>query len=66
MRRSERGFYTLIGWATWKGAKWYVARRLGLHRPRRRLRTVGLVLAGTAVAGGATAFVLSQSSQDHA
>lgn len=66
MRRSERGFYTLIGWATWKGAKWYVARRLGLHRRRRVLRTVGLVLAGTAVAGGATAFVLSQTSQDQA
>ncbi len=63
MRRSERGFYTLIGWATWKGAKWYVAKRLGLHRPR-RLRTVGLVLAGTVVAGGATALVLSQTSGD--
>lgn len=66
MRRSQRGFYTLVGWATVKGVKWYVARRLGLHRPRRRLRTVGLVLAGTAVAGGATAFVLSQSSHDPA
>ena len=66
MRRSERGFYTLVGWATWKGAKWYVARRLGLHRRRRRLRTAGLVLAGTVVAGGTTALVLSRTSHDHA
>jgi hypothetical protein len=62
MRRTERGFYTLVGWATWKGAKWYVARRLGLHRPRRRLRTAGLVLVGTAAVGGATAVVLSRTS----
>lgn len=66
MRRSERGFYTLVGWATWKGAKWYVAKRLGLHRPRRRLRTVGVVLAGTAVAGGATALLVSRSSHESA
>ena len=66
MGRSKRGFYTMVGWAAVKGAKWYVAKRLGLHRPRRRLRTVGLVLAGTVVAGGATAFVLSQSSHDSA
>lgn len=64
MRRTERGFYTLIGWATWKGAKWYVAKRLGLHRPRRRLRTVGLLLVGTAVVGGTTAAVLSRTA-DH-
>lgn len=61
MRRTERGFYTLVGWATWKGAKWYVARRLGLHRPHRKLRIVGLLVLGTVAVGGTAAVVASQS-----
>lgn len=64
MRRSERGFYTLIGWATWKGTKWYVARRLGLHRSH-KLRTAGLVLLGTVAAGGVASVVLTRSTSSH-
>jgi hypothetical protein len=57
MRRSERGFYTLLGWATWKAAKWYVARRLGL---RSKAKKGAIVLAVAAVGGGAYAATRSR------
>ncbi|WP_210492825.1 hypothetical protein [Patulibacter sp. SYSU D01012] len=47
-----RGFYTVLGWVTWRAAKWYLAKRLGLARKARRLR---LVLTVAAVGGGAFA-----------
>ncbi|WP_022928492.1 hypothetical protein [Patulibacter americanus] len=50
MRGSERGFYTLIGWVGWKGAKWYVARKLGL---RSKARKGAVVLLLAAAGGGA-------------
>lgn len=50
MRRTERGFYTVVGWATWKGAKWYVRRRLGL---RSKARKGAVVLVLVAAGGGA-------------
>ncbi|WP_320670060.1 hypothetical protein [Patulibacter defluvii] len=49
MRRPERSFYTLLGWATWRAARWYVARRLGL---KRRARKGAVVLLGAAAVGG--------------
>ncbi|CAB4961940.1 unannotated protein [freshwater metagenome] len=52
MRRSERGFYTLLGWATWKAAKWYVAKRLGL---RSKAKKGAIVLVLAAACGGAYA-----------
>ena len=52
MRRSERGFYTLLGWATWKAARWYVARRLGL---RSKAKKGAIVLVLVAAGGGAFA-----------
>jgi len=58
MRRSERGFYTLLGWATWKAAKWYVARRLGL-RSKAKKGAIVLVL----VAAGGGAFAATRSSR---
>jgi len=44
-------FYKALGFAVWKGAKWYVGRRLP---PGRLIMGVGLAaVAGTAVALGA-------------
>ncbi|WP_026912277.1 hypothetical protein [Patulibacter minatonensis] len=60
MRRSERGFYTLLGWVTWKAAKWYVAKRLGL---RSKAKKGAVVLALVAAGGGAFAYARSQSQQ---
>lgn len=59
MRRSERGFYTLLGWATWKAARWYVARRLGL---RSKARKGAVVLVLVAAGGGAYAAVRSRGT----
>ncbi|MEV4421797.1 hypothetical protein AB0L40_17700 [Patulibacter sp. NPDC049589] len=61
MRRSERGFYTLLGWATWKAAKWYVAKRLGL---RRKAKKGAVVLALVAAGGGAFAVARSRQGQN--
>lgn len=54
MNSAQRGFYTLLGWATWRAAKWYVARKLGL---KRKARTGALVLVGAAAVGGAVVLV---------
>jgi hypothetical protein len=50
MSTPQRGFYTLIGWATWKAAKWYLARKLGL---RSKARKGAVVLLVAAAGGGA-------------
>jgi hypothetical protein len=50
MKGSGRGFYTLVGWATVKGAKWYVARKLGL---RSKAKKGAVVLLLAAAGGGA-------------
>lgn len=47
-----RGFYTVLGWITWRAAKWYLAKRLGLAR---KARKAGLLLTAVAVGGGAFA-----------
>lgn len=57
MRRSERGFYTLLGWATWKAAKWYVAKKLGL---RSKAKKGAIVLVLAAAGGGAYAATRSR------
>jgi hypothetical protein len=58
MNRPQRGFYTLIGWTTWKAAKWYVARRLGL-RSKARKGAIALVL----VAAGGGAYSVAKRSR---
>jgi hypothetical protein len=50
MNTPQRGFYTLVGWATWKGARWYLARKLGL---RSKARKGAVVLLLAAAGGGA-------------
>lgn len=57
MRRSERGFYTLLGWATWKAARWYVAKKLGL---RSKAKKGAIVLVLAAAGGGAYAATRSR------
>jgi hypothetical protein len=59
MRRTQRGFYTLLGWVTWKGAKWYVARRLGLRSKARK----GAIVLVLAAAGGGAFSVARQRSR---
>ncbi|EHN10286.1 hypothetical protein PAI11_28160 [Patulibacter medicamentivorans] len=49
MRGPERSFYTLLGWVTWRAARWYVVRRLGL---KRKARKGAIVLLGAAAVGG--------------
>lgn len=49
MTSAQRSFYTVLGWGTWKGTKWYVARRLGLRSKARKGRV--LLLAALAVGG---------------
>jgi hypothetical protein len=41
--------YKLLGFAVWRGAKWYLARRVGPH-PRRKAAVAGGVLALSAAA----------------
>ena len=40
--------YEVLGFAVWKGAKWYARRRLGIGRGRRKVVLFGL--AGAALA----------------
>jgi hypothetical protein len=50
-------FYKALGFAVWKGAKWYVGRKLPTRRlPSRKLMVGGALALGvaTAVAVGAT------------
>lgn len=56
---SERGFYTLLGWITWRVAKWYVLRRLGLGR---KLAKGALLLAGAGAVGGTALAIRARSS----
>jgi hypothetical protein len=48
MKGSQRGFYTVVGWAAVKGAKWYVVRKLGLRSKAKK----GVVVLLLAAAGG--------------
>jgi len=59
MRGPERSFYTLLGWATFRVARWYVVRRLGL----RRRATKGAVLVLGAAAVGGTAWAIRAASR---
>lgn len=59
MGSSERGMYTLLGWITWRVAKWYLVRRLGLQR---KLAKGALVLAGTAAVGGTALVIRSRAT----
>jgi hypothetical protein len=43
-------FYKALGFAVWKGAKWYVGRKL----PSRRLPSRKLMLGGALAIGAAT------------
>jgi hypothetical protein len=49
-------FYKALGYAVWKGAKWYVGRKL---LPQRKL------LIGGALAAGAATLVVLGAKRDH-
>jgi hypothetical protein len=56
-------FYKALGFAVWKGAKWYVGRKVP-SRPSRRLPSRKLMVAGALALGVATLIAVG-AKRDH-